>query len=164
MGQPRPLSFIFRFSPSGIELELGPHGPESAALSTRPPPQPRNAVSLLCCPPPFCLKTWHYMLKRIESASCKKQILHLISIGLILDLSLLQDVVDVVGRGLGPDVRVLPVVRVPGRVVGHFVRLQELLRQNIGHFSSNSSVVFSRPGSTKLYFDLKAFKHLLNKI
>ena len=114
-----------------------------------------NATSVLYCLP-FSLKTWHYELKSINRQEAKDKILHLILICLILDLSLLQDVVDVVGRRLGSDVRVLPVVRVPGGVVGHFVRLQELLRQNIGHFSSNSSVVFRRPGSTKLYFDLKA--------
>ena len=38
------LFFSF-FSPSGVEL--GSYGPESAALSTRPPPRPQLALSLM---------------------------------------------------------------------------------------------------------------------
>ena len=40
MGQLGPLCHLFSFSsPSGIKL--GSNGPESAALSTRPPPRPQ---------------------------------------------------------------------------------------------------------------------------
>ena len=46
MGQPRPLISLFSFSsPSGIKL--GSQGPESAALSTRPPPRPQRRYHCL---------------------------------------------------------------------------------------------------------------------
>ena len=46
LGQPRPLICLFSFSsPSGIKL--GSQGPESAALSTRPPPRPQRRYHCL---------------------------------------------------------------------------------------------------------------------